>query len=657
MNSIATIVWLGMLIWGSASLFAQLASVPPEQRGSIEAERRGMHDAANIRTELWNFGMVGNYPADPISVDLSVFHSVEAPKGSGMNYSNGSTPFVLAKVKQRNGQDAYIMETGFRARQGISPLKNRVMRFEPRPGYFQENQNINRNRSLAVSSDPRTWPIFWPDKESDPNDPGWRGKWNGYFGKGAVADQESFFVMDDDFYDAWDFYPDSRDTTRRGLGLRIAVRGLQFAKAEAADVIFWHYEITNEGTTDYNDNIIFGMYFHPGVGGTSISCDGVVESDDDNTFFEKSMGFNLIYAWDKVGHGSSLFSNCDTTGYIGYSYLETPAKPNDNFDNDADGIIDERREGGPGVLLVGQEDIRTYVLAHYAISEFERAYALLDSLPAFKTGRWWTGDEDLDWIAELHDTGADGRFGTNDSGEGDGMPTPGELNFDQTDLDESDQIGLTGVKYNRIRPGPGNPNSEVDNIVFYDDGKEWPRRLYERFTNSDSNTRFEAAPALNYALAVLFVSGPFALPAGKTERFSLALAYGADLQELRAGATLAQQIHKEGYRPLLTKVAEAATEEYPREMVLLGNYPNPFNPSTTIRYAAPKSGFITLRVFDLLGKNVATLPLGLQTPGYHEIVFDSQALRSGIYFYSLQSADRKTKTVQATRAGKMLLLR
>ncbi len=111
--------------------------VPPEERGRLDAERSGFHDAANIRTVFWNYGMVGDYPADPGNVDLSVFHSVEVPKGTGMNYSDGITPFVLAKIRQRNGLESFIMETGFRERQAISPFYNRVMRFEPRPGFFQ----------------------------------------------------------------------------------------------------------------------------------------------------------------------------------------------------------------------------------------------------------------------------------------------------------------------------------------------------------------------------------------------------------------------------------------------------------------------------------------------------------------------------------------
>ena len=190
--------------------------------------------------------MVGDYPADPGNVDLSVFHSVEAPKGSGMNYSDGITPFVLAKIRTADGQDAYLMETGYRERQAVSPHRNLIMRFEPRPGYFQTDPLINTRRSPAMSDDPSTWPPYWPDKVGDPLDPGWRGSWDGYFGKRAAADQESFTVIDDDYYDAWPYFPDSRDSTRHGLGLRIDVRGLQWSNPLARNMIFWHYDITNE---------------------------------------------------------------------------------------------------------------------------------------------------------------------------------------------------------------------------------------------------------------------------------------------------------------------------------------------------------------------------------------------------------------------------
>ncbi|MGQ9798183.1 MAG: hypothetical protein ACUVRG_02655 [Ignavibacterium sp.] len=519
-----------------------LPLVPPEWRGTIDAERQGIHDANLIRTIFYNYGMVGDYPADPLNVDLSIFHSVEIPKGSGENYSDGTTPFVLSKIIQTNGKPAYIMLTGYRERQGTSPITNKTMRFEPRFGYFQIDPNINKGRSPAISNDPRTWPDEWYDKLNDTDDPGWKGSWNGYFGKAPKADQESFCVYDDNFYDAWAYYPDARDNTRRGLGLRVEQRGFQWSNPQASYVIFFHYDISNESTTSYNNNVIFGLYMDSGVGGSAIGRDGIPESDDDNAFFDRQAGLNLVYTWDKNGNGYK-----GPTGYLGYSYLETPGNPFDFIDNDEDGITDERRDGGPGEKIIGQQAILNYVSANYNLNKFRELLGDVTKRPAYLAGVWWTGDEDLDWIAEFHDTGADGIFGTNDNGEGDGKPTAGEPYFDKTDIDESDQIGLTGFKMNRIRAGVGNPSSEVDQIVFFDDGKQWPKRLYENiFTNPDS--AFGTPVFLNYNIGFLFASGPFILEAGRTERFSLAMGFGQNLRELRVTTKVVQQIYKANYQ-------------------------------------------------------------------------------------------------------------
>jgi len=123
---LALVPALLLAVTATAQTYAPV--VPPELRGRADAERQGTHDAARIRTLFWNFGMVGDFPNDPGNVDLSVFHSVEVPKGSGMNYSDGITPFVLAKVPTSGGLDTtFIMETGFRERQAISPFTNQVM--------------------------------------------------------------------------------------------------------------------------------------------------------------------------------------------------------------------------------------------------------------------------------------------------------------------------------------------------------------------------------------------------------------------------------------------------------------------------------------------------------------------------------------------------
>ncbi len=68
-------------------------------------------------------------------------------------------------------------------------------------------------------------------------------------------------------------------------------------------------------------------------------------------------------------------------------------------------------------------------------------------------------------------------------------------------------------------------------------------------------------------------------------------------------------------------------------------YPNPFNPSTTIRYAIPKDGMVTLKIYDILGSEVKTLVNSYQSAGEHFVKFDGRGLASGVYFYSLTAGD------------------
>jgi len=79
--------------------------------------------------------------------------------------------------------------------------------------------------------------------------------------------------------------------------------------------------------------------------------------------------------------------------------------------------------------------------------------------------------------------------------------------------------------------------------------------------------------------------------------------------------------------------------EIPNEYSLEQNYPNPFNPITKIRFAIPNSGFTTLKIFDILGKEVTTLINESLKPGIYETKFDATILTSGIYFYRLQTSN------------------
>jgi photosystem II stability/assembly factor-like uncharacterized protein len=84
----------------------------------------------------------------------------------------------------------------------------------------------------------------------------------------------------------------------------------------------------------------------------------------------------------------------------------------------------------------------------------------------------------------------------------------------------------------------------------------------------------------------------------------------------------------------------------PTEYKLFQNYPNPFNPATNIRYSIPsnvnrQSSNVILKIYDLLGKEIATLVNEKQSPGTYEVTFDAGSLPSGIYFYTLTSGDFK----------------
>jgi hypothetical protein len=89
------------------------------------------------------------------------------------------------------------------------------------------------------------------------------------------------------------------------------------------------------------------------------------------------------------------------------------------------------------------------------------------------------------------------------------------------------------------------------------------------------------------------------------------------------------------YAPQLTSVSQdqITLSEYSLEQ----NYPNPFNPVTTIRYNIPARSNVTLKVYDILGKEIAVLISGITEPGSGTVQFDGTGLSSGVYFVKLES--------------------
>lgn len=79
------------------------------------------------------------------------------------------------------------------------------------------------------------------------------------------------------------------------------------------------------------------------------------------------------------------------------------------------------------------------------------------------------------------------------------------------------------------------------------------------------------------------------------------------------------------------------SQSQPGEFILFQNYPNPFNPSTKIKYKIANTGFVNLKIYDVLGKEVATLINKEMNVGRYEVEFDAFGLPSGIYFYKLKA--------------------
>ncbi|TSA23145.1 T9SS C-terminal target domain-containing protein [bacterium] len=89
----------------------------------------------------------------------------------------------------------------------------------------------------------------------------------------------------------------------------------------------------------------------------------------------------------------------------------------------------------------------------------------------------------------------------------------------------------------------------------------------------------------------------------------------------------------------LVTAVEETRDGIPTGFALEQNYPNPFNPTTTISYSVPKTSFVELKVYDLLGRTVATLVNSEQAAGTHTVGFDAKGLSSGVYMYTMKAGD------------------
>ncbi len=176
-----------------------------------------------------------------------------------------------------------------------------------------------------------------------------------------------------------------------------------------------------------------------------------------------------------------------------------------------------------------------------------------------------------------------------------------------------------------------------------------------------------ATPHVAGAIALLVAAAPPALlQAYKTDPATIALLFKQKLLEGVDVKPSLQNITVSGGRlniynsvVLVQNITgfNGNTGLIPHSYNLYQNYPNPFNPTTVIKYDLPKTGFVSLKIYDALGREIAPLVNNQQEAGIHEIIWNAKDFTSGVYFYKLQVRETGSSTGEYTATKKLMLIK
>jgi hypothetical protein len=319
-------ILITLLLLPVSSIHAQM----DELHGDYDARAKNIHSGNRIRTTFYNDGMWGRRTDSDYGLDWPK-NNIETAR-----YMAGTSQIVVTEVIDLEGQKIHIAsetDVGISSpSQGDRSPTGEWWTFLPMPGFHNPRESL-----IAMSDDPDTWPGFWPDKWTAA-DKGWQGSWNGYFGKNKLnADQESYFVYDDYNNAEFNFFPDSTDLNRRGVGIRVTTRGFQWSNVLVQDILFCLYDIKNVGTHQH-DRVVFGNKSGFFIGSTA--RDQGDQTDDLGKYIlEEDLA--ICYDLDNRGSGGGW----SPVGQCGVAYLESPGYPFDGIDNDGDGA------NGPGDII------------------------------------------------------------------------------------------------------------------------------------------------------------------------------------------------------------------------------------------------------------------------------------------------------------------
>ncbi|MBU0474983.1 MAG: exo-alpha-sialidase [Bacteroidetes bacterium] len=244
---------------------------------------------------------------------------------------------------------------------------------------------------------------------------------------------------------------------------------------------------------------------------------------------------------------------------------------------------------------------------------------------------------------------------------------------------------ISFVAYMSSHPTYGDPNSQIElrnyQLGFNKEGNKidpcnWAFGQVFNLNCNEINTQFlySGNPVTRDGWIsetpvdqrMMITSGPFELKPNEPIEIIVAYIVGrgnTSLESIDVTKALAKNaigFYNTNFNFVPVGIKEKPQNQLPTEYSLSQNYPNPFNPSTTIKYSIPSTqtpllggaggGFVTLKIYDILGCEVTTLVNKQQKAGNYEVQFDASNLTSGIYFYSLQSGS-------FNKSKKMILLK
>jgi len=558
--------------------------------GSIKNQKRMVISGNNISTIIHNNGTIGKWPESP---------SFMWPNdSSGLNYIDGLTLLVSAEALTNKGQVIHPVET-FYWEQMDNPfnfpgfpqsLSSEPLGFSPLSGY--DNSEIN---FFARSDEPSSWPVIWSPALNLPESQ--NGNWlNRLFPFSQPANLETFYVMDDskDFEFTYPFpsdrgryYPVKNNEPTSGTTIPDELKQYTFNPSFRKGLGLRVESGTFQWNTSKLKNALFvindiynlsDFSYEKFVVGiyTDSGIGGTLDIESEEiTYFD--LVNNIAVLSD---YGGKVPGRPDITlGIWGIVFIETPGNSNNSIDDDKDGIIDESQVNGI--------------------------------------------DDDNDWNLETDDIGADGLANTGDLGEADGIPTLGEPNFETTDADEIDMLRINSFSA----------------IPVSDDGSEsfWPKNddVVWNTLNSNKISLFERGNDLK----LIPSTNGLSLPVQSKIRLSYAIVFGIDSLDLVQNVKWAREAYSAGFTAGSIGVGVKENKMRPNKIQLNQNYPNPFNPTTSISFNLPFQSDVSLKVYDLLGREIQTLHNGNLNSGTHRFSFNGSKLTSGIYFVKLISGD------------------